>query len=116
MVVIGGLGSIPGAVLGAVFVRGASFLLPLQLAVFTTGAGLLLVLLAVPGGFGRLLYAARDSLLKRVAVRRGIVVPSLLADVRLVAADELETEHKYAAAEARVAELSAAASRGSPPA
>ena len=36
-----------------------------------------------PGGFGSILYDIRDFLLREVAKRRGIVVPSLLADVRV---------------------------------
>jgi branched-chain amino acid transport system permease protein len=82
MVVIGGLGSIPGAVLGAVFVRGASFLLSPQLAVLATGVGLLVVLMLFPGGLGRLVFSGRDRVLRMVARRRGLIVPSLLADVR----------------------------------
>jgi branched-chain amino acid transport system permease protein len=85
MVVIGGLGSVPGAVLGAVFVRGSAYLLNNQfLATLTTGVGLLFVLLALPGGLGRVLFNVRDAYLRRVASRRGLVVPSLLADVRVV--------------------------------
>ena len=41
MVVIGGLGSLPGAVLGAVYVRGADFFLPLDWQFLATGVGLL---------------------------------------------------------------------------
>ncbi|HVM54959.1 MAG TPA: ABC transporter permease [Acidimicrobiales bacterium] len=82
MVVIGGLGSVPGAVLGAVFVRGSSFLLSPQLAILASGLGLLVVLLVFPGGLGRLLFTARDAALRKVAERRGIVVPSLLRDER----------------------------------
>ncbi len=80
MVVIGGLGSLPGAVLGAVYVKGAEYFLPNELSFFVGGAGLLLVLLALPGGIGSLLYQARDGYLRIVANRRKIVVPSLVAD------------------------------------
>jgi hypothetical protein len=51
--------------------------------VLATGAGLLLVLLVLPGGIGQALADARDGLLRRVAKRRNIVVPSLVADVRV---------------------------------
>jgi branched-chain amino acid transport system permease protein len=80
MVVIGGLGSLPGAILGAVYVIGARYFLPPQLAFFAGGLGLLLVLIALPGGLGSLLYRGRDGYLRWVANRRGIVVPSLNAD------------------------------------
>ena len=43
---------------------------------------MLLVLTMLPGGLGQLLYRGRDALLRRVAARRGLVVPSLVADVR----------------------------------
>jgi hypothetical protein len=40
----------------------------------------LVVLLALPGGLGNLLFRGRDALLRRLATRRGIVVASLVAD------------------------------------
>lgn len=89
MVVIGGLGSVPGAILGALFVRGSAYLLSNPFfATLTTGVGLLVVLLMLPGGLGRVLFNVRDAYLRRVAARRGIVVPSLLADVRTAAEPE----------------------------
>ena len=83
MVVIGGLGSIPGAVLGAVYVRGTEFYLSGGYALIASGAGLMFLLLILPGGLGELVYRIRDMLLRRVANRRGLVVPSLVADVRV---------------------------------
>jgi branched-chain amino acid transport system permease protein len=83
MVVIGGLGSLPGAVLGAVYVRGADFFLPLDWQFLATGVGLLAVLLLFPSGLGGMLADVRDGVLRWVARRRGLVVPSLLADVRV---------------------------------
>ena len=53
-----------------------------------TGTGLLVVLFALPGGLGQLLLNVRDRYLRRVANRRGILVPSLVADKR---ADEATT-------------------------
>jgi ABC-type branched-subunit amino acid transport system ATPase component/ABC-type branched-subunit amino acid transport system permease subunit len=78
MAVIGGLGSIPGAVLGAVYVRGVAYFLHGGWTLIATGAGLLLLLLFVPGGLGEILFRVRDALLRAVARRRGIAVPSLL--------------------------------------
>lgn len=91
--VIGGLGSIAGAISGVLLFRWLetlTFLGDLRLAI--NGAGLLVVLYLLPGGLGQLMYAGRDRLLKRVASRREILVPSLLADRREAgehAADEV---------------------------
>ncbi len=83
MVVIGGLGSLPGVLLGAAYVWGTQYFLPGQWTFLATGAGLLLILLVLPGGLGAVLYDVRDWLLRQVAKRRGLVVPSLVADVRV---------------------------------
>lgn len=83
MVVIGGLGSLPGAVLGAVYVRGAEFFLRSSWALVASGAGILVLLLFLPEGLGGLVYAIRDRYLRWVARRRGIHVPSLVADSRV---------------------------------
>jgi branched-chain amino acid transport system permease protein len=89
MIVIGGLGSIPGAFLGAFLIKGLGYFSSVfpsvirpYLSFFTTGVGLLLVLLLVPGGFSQLFYNLRDRLLRAAADRRGIIVPSLVADMR----------------------------------
>jgi branched-chain amino acid transport system permease protein len=96
MVVIGGLGSLPGAVLGAVYVKGAQYFLPNELSFFVSGVGLLLVLLALPGGIGSLLYQARDGYLRLVANRRQIIVPSLFADAADLAKVGLSRERGMA--------------------
>jgi branched-chain amino acid transport system permease protein len=83
MVVIGGLGSVPGALLGATYVQGVDYYLPSQWQFLATGAGLLLVLMMLPGGLGAVIYDGRDWLLRRIAERRGILVPSLVADRRV---------------------------------
>ncbi len=82
MTVIGGLGSVPGALLGAAYVRGAWAFLPPEWQFLATGAGLLLVLMVLPGGLGAALFDVRDGLLRRVARRRRLHVPSLVADSR----------------------------------
>jgi branched-chain amino acid transport system permease protein len=88
MVVIGGLGSLPGALLGATYVFSLGFFLPNEWQFLATGAGLLLVLLVFPSGLGGVLADLRDGYLRKVAARRGLVVPSLVADVRVEEADE----------------------------
>jgi len=80
MVVIGGLGSLSGAVLGAVYVYGVQYLLPPGWSLLATGAGIVALLLFFPGGLGDLVYRGRDALLRLIATRRGLIVPSLLAD------------------------------------
>jgi branched-chain amino acid transport system permease protein len=83
MVVIGGLGSLPGAVLGAIYIRGAEFFLSSGWAQLASGLGIVALLIVSPGGLGELIYRGRDDLLRRVAERRHVVVPSLVADVRI---------------------------------
>ena len=84
MVVIGGLGSLPGALLGAAYVYGAKYFLSTELAFFAGGIGLLIVLLVLPSGLGGALYQMRDAYLRWVANRRRILVPSLTADARAI--------------------------------
>ncbi len=81
MVVIGGVGSVPGALLGALYLRGTQWFLPPDWQFVASGVGVLLVLLILPSGLGGLLYRVRDAWLRWVARRHGTVVPSLVADV-----------------------------------
>jgi branched-chain amino acid transport system permease protein len=80
MVVIGGMGSMTGAILGAVYVRGVQYFLPAELQLFATGFGLLVLLLVFPGGLGQVFFQFRDRILRWVANRRDLIVPSLVAD------------------------------------
>jgi ABC-type branched-subunit amino acid transport system ATPase component/ABC-type branched-subunit amino acid transport system permease subunit len=80
MTVIGGLGSIPGAIIGATYVRGVAYFLPTEWQILATGVGLLAVLLVLPGGLGGALADAREALLRRVAARRSIPVGALTAE------------------------------------
>ena len=84
MVVIGGMGSLAGPILGAVYVRGIQYFLPADLQLFATGFGLLVLLWVFPGGLGQVLYSLRDRFLRFVAEKHDIIVPSLFAD-KLVA-------------------------------
>jgi len=80
--VIGGLGSIFGALLGVFTFRALEQVLSGQARLAITGTGLLLILYVLPGGFGQAVFAVRDRILRRIAERRGIEVPSLVADRR----------------------------------
>lgn len=87
MAVIGGLGSITGAVLGAVYVVGLPAMLGPTPAVklATSGIGLLVLLLYRPGGFAQMVFRARDLLLERFAPPAGDAVGDV-ADETLVEA------------------------------
>lgn len=79
--VIGGLGSIQGALLGALYFAVVNFTIHGDVGrLFASSIGVLVVLLAFPGGLGSVAYALRDAILRRIAIRRRIWVPSLLAD------------------------------------
>jgi ABC-type branched-subunit amino acid transport system ATPase component/ABC-type branched-subunit amino acid transport system permease subunit len=93
MVVIGGLGSIPGALLGAFYVRGVTWALPVDWQILATGAGLLLVLLVFPGGVGAAFADLRDAFVRRVAARRGLtrVATAPSAPRRISARGEITT-------------------------
>jgi branched-chain amino acid transport system permease protein len=83
MVVIGGLGSLPGAILGAVYIYSIQWFLPNSWEFLASGVGLLIVLLLLPGGLGAAIADVRDGLLRFIAKRRNLLVPSLLADRRV---------------------------------
>jgi hypothetical protein len=50
---------------------------------------MIFLLLAFPGGLGQITFGLRDKYLRWVANRRGLIVPSLLADKRVVTDDEV---------------------------
>jgi branched-chain amino acid transport system permease protein len=77
MVVIGGLGSLPGVVLGAIAVWSAQYFLPSGYALLVNGGGILLLLIFLPEGIGGLLYVGRDRLLRLVARRHGLSVAGI---------------------------------------
>lgn len=81
MVVIGGLGSVAGAILGAVYVVGlpALFGSSPTVAFATSGIGLLALLLYLPGGLMELVYRARDLVLRRAQTKldAAAVAPSV---------------------------------------
>ena len=83
MAVIGGLGSVSGPLIGAAYVGATTiFSTNAFVALAATGLGVVVLLLFAPGGLGELAYRVRDALLRRVADRYRIDVPSLIADRR----------------------------------
>lgn len=87
-VVIGGLTSIPGAIVGAVILESIRLFGSETLSLLTTGPGLLLILMFLPGGFAEAIFRTRDAALRWVANRHGIHVPSLVADRRIETGEE----------------------------
>ncbi len=69
IVVIGGLSSVAGAVLGAFFVIGLPKLFDdsIEIGLLTSGAGLLILLLYFPGGLVQVFYSLRDAIFAWVA-------------------------------------------------
>lgn len=79
--VVGGLGSVAGPILGAVYYGLANIFsaIPLVSIALSAAAGLVLVLL-FPGGLSQIVFGARDVLLRRIASQHRIVVPTLLPE------------------------------------
>ncbi len=99
MVVIGGLGSVPGAVLGALYLVGLPFLLGSTSTVqfITSGFGVLAFLLYLPGGLGQLAHRAGDGIARLVERYRGRGGPPAEAGGEVTLAD-VEPELAGAAA------------------
>jgi branched-chain amino acid transport system permease protein len=72
MVVLGGATSVTGALLGAIFLSYAKYKLSGGMQLFVTGAGVLFVLLVLPGGLARVVISARGFYFRAVARMRGI--------------------------------------------
>jgi ABC-type branched-subunit amino acid transport system ATPase component/ABC-type branched-subunit amino acid transport system permease subunit len=73
MVVIGGMGSVSGAVIGAIFVIGIPALAPNNqlLGLLSSSLGLLVVLLYFPRGLNQITYGVRDAILSWADRRLG---------------------------------------------
>jgi branched-chain amino acid transport system permease protein len=80
MVIVGGVASPVGAVLGALYFLGTQWFLPIAWQGLASGAGVLLILLIIPDGFGGLLYRLRDRWLARVARKHAVETPEPEAD------------------------------------
>jgi len=117
--IVGGIASPSGAVLGAVAYGVLKFygndifafldvvglhVVRQRIAEFGVATGVLFVLGFFPGGLAAAGTRVRDRFLRGVAQRRGLVVPSLIADRReqTPAAGELETQEAHALQEAEV--------------
>jgi branched-chain amino acid transport system permease protein len=80
--VFGGVSTVGGALLGSAYFKIIADLAKTKplLGVFLQRGGTLFILFAAPGGLISLVNAGRDSVLRVIAQRRQIVVPSLFAD------------------------------------
>ena len=92
--IIGGLGSVAGPILGALWIRGIPQIIPEELddlvRLLTSSIGLLVLLMYFPGGLLQIVYSIRDKLLER-ADRK-------MAAREAAAADGPSTAEKAAAA------------------
>jgi len=80
--VVGGLGGIAGPILGMTFYACVYFFFSGNALVqyAAAGTGAVLLMLVAPGGLAQLFYQGRDAMLRRVAFRLRIPVPSLMGD------------------------------------
>jgi hypothetical protein len=56
--------------LGAFYLLSLDWLLPADWRLLASGAGVLIILMVLPGGFGSVLYAVRDAGLRWITGRR----------------------------------------------
>lgn len=85
LAVIGGLGSVPGALTGVLYIALVNIFVPNAFGqLLASGLGVMAILLFYPSGLGGLVFAARDAWLRRVAMRQGIFVPSLMGNYRVM--------------------------------
>jgi branched-chain amino acid transport system permease protein len=75
MVVLGGATSLGGALAGAVFLRYAQYALAGGMQLIVTGAGVLFVLLVLPGGLAQVTAGWRRRMFSLIARIRGIELP-----------------------------------------
>ncbi len=78
MAVIGGLGTVAGPVLGAIWIVGVPAFFPDSgmAPLLTSSLGLLVLLMYFPGGFMQIVFSVRDALLDRAAARRPALAPA----------------------------------------
>ncbi|HUP85458.1 MAG TPA: ABC transporter permease [Acidimicrobiales bacterium] len=86
--IIGGLGSVPGALTGVLYIALVNIFVSGNFGqLLASGMGVMLILLFYPSGLGGLVFAGRDAWLRRVAMRQGIYVPSLMGNYRVMEGD-----------------------------
>ena len=75
--VVGGLGSLFGGILGAVFLRGSEwFITAAEWRLLSSAMGVLLVLLILPGGLASLVIKIRDRFVTMIVDRRVLTDPA----------------------------------------
>ena len=115
IVVLGGVTSLPGAMLGAAFIGLLKYGgLSAAAQLLASGLGVLVILMFWPGGAAQAYYGARDALLRKIADRHRLVVPSLVADTQtevLDDKDEAAEALRHAATVAALAPEAAGATR-----
>jgi branched-chain amino acid transport system permease protein len=95
--VLGGMGGIAGPLLGMTFYALITFFFATNPLVqyLGTGAGAVLLMMVAPGGLAQLVYQVRDGMLRRLAYRLRIPVPSLMGDRgAALSADRVVLEEK----------------------
>jgi branched-chain amino acid transport system permease protein len=84
--VVGGIGSVSGAIIGGLYLATQTLLgnvtgpVSLIIGVVVSPIGLLLILYVFPRGLSSVFYGLRDAILRIIAQRRQVIVPSLFAD------------------------------------
>lgn len=79
--VVGGTGSVSGALLGAAYLAVTQLVSGVELVRFFEQGGAVLILAYIaPGGLSQIVFGLRDAALRIVAQRRRMVVPALFAD------------------------------------
>lgn len=80
--VVGGIGSISGALLGLAYFAASQLLMNVPPWNFIVGPVMILTILYIaPGGLASLVFGLRDGILRIVAQRRQMIVPGLFADI-----------------------------------
>lgn len=80
MTVFGGVTTITGAILGAVWVQGIPRILGEEWGLLSSGIGVLAVLLVLPGGLASVIFAARDRAVD-AAIDKGWIQPKEIETV-----------------------------------